>query len=265
MKADVAFPSKRLAVFVDGCYWHACPQHGSMPKTNMEYWASKFERNRARDRAVNAALQRCGWSVLRIWEHTPVIDSLAWSPKLCGIRIMTNAFPSLVAVDLFAGAGGMALGVEEAGFRVTLAAEIDEPARAAYRRNFPLVDMRRDIRELTGEQLVDSTLRGTGQSTITLIFGGPPCQGFSQGGKRIDSDDRNSLIDEFARLVLEARPRFFMLENVPGLLHTRWFLSSSEDRLEGRDRQVDVLILQGVAVWRAPTSSKALHNRSPAR
>jgi len=67
---DIAFPSRRLAVFIDGCFWHSCPQHGTVPRANVSYWSPKLERNRLRDRQVDLFLADEGWTVLRIWEHT---------------------------------------------------------------------------------------------------------------------------------------------------------------------------------------------------
>ncbi len=66
---DLAFPRIRLAVFVDGCFWHGCPRHGTVPKTNTSFWVAKIRRNRQRDRQVDRALQHLGWTVLRVWEH----------------------------------------------------------------------------------------------------------------------------------------------------------------------------------------------------
>jgi DNA mismatch endonuclease (patch repair protein) len=69
VRPDVTFPRARLAVFVDGCFWHACPTHGNQPRTNTDYWQPKLARNVARDRVVDAALASSGWRVLRAWEH----------------------------------------------------------------------------------------------------------------------------------------------------------------------------------------------------
>lgn len=66
---DVAFPKKRIAVFVDGCFWHGCPEHGTESRTNTEYWLPKLERNRARDAETEHHLRQFGWTVLRVWEH----------------------------------------------------------------------------------------------------------------------------------------------------------------------------------------------------
>jgi DNA mismatch endonuclease, patch repair protein len=74
--ADLVFRGARLAVFVDGCYWHGCPQHYSCPRTNATYWQEKIARNRARDTQVDADLKAAGWTPLRIWEHESV-DSAA--------------------------------------------------------------------------------------------------------------------------------------------------------------------------------------------
>jgi DNA mismatch endonuclease, patch repair protein len=69
-KPDFVFPKLRLAVFVDGCFWHGCPRcYSSNPKSNTAFWKEKFARNKQRDRLVSRALLRTGWRVLRIWEH----------------------------------------------------------------------------------------------------------------------------------------------------------------------------------------------------
>jgi DNA mismatch endonuclease (patch repair protein) len=75
VRPDLVFTRQRIAVFVDGCFWHRCPQHGTSPRFNYEYWASKLENNVARDRLVDAALHGAGWTVIRIWEHVPVDDA----------------------------------------------------------------------------------------------------------------------------------------------------------------------------------------------
>lgn len=66
---DFAFPKRRLAVFVDGCFWHGCPKHATFPATRPAFWLRKFATNKARDRRVNRELRNLGWRVLRIWEH----------------------------------------------------------------------------------------------------------------------------------------------------------------------------------------------------
>ncbi len=68
-KPDFVFPKLRIAVFVDGCFWHGCPQHATKPKNNADFWERKLSANRARDRLVNRRLRSNGWGVLRIWEH----------------------------------------------------------------------------------------------------------------------------------------------------------------------------------------------------
>jgi DNA mismatch endonuclease (patch repair protein) len=68
-RVDVVFPRDRLAVEVDGCFWHGCPTHGTRPATNADYWTEKIDRNVARDRARSEALESAGWMLLRVWEH----------------------------------------------------------------------------------------------------------------------------------------------------------------------------------------------------
>jgi len=72
---DIAFTRRRLAVFVDGCFWHRCPVHATYPASNAPWWAHKLERNVERDQETDAALRDAGWQVIRIWEHTPVAEA----------------------------------------------------------------------------------------------------------------------------------------------------------------------------------------------
>ena len=72
VRPDIAFTARKVAVFVDGCFWHGCPQHGSKPAVNVWYWEPKLRRNNERDRAADAALAAAGWAVVRVWEHEPL-------------------------------------------------------------------------------------------------------------------------------------------------------------------------------------------------
>lgn len=75
VRVDVAFPKAAVAVFVDGCFWHCCPEHGTQPRANRSYWEPKLRRNVERDRRVDAALAASGWNVLRVWEHEPPAEA----------------------------------------------------------------------------------------------------------------------------------------------------------------------------------------------
>jgi len=66
---DIAFPGRHLAIFIDGCFWHGCPEHGSMPKANQEWWRAKLVENTTRDKRVTEQLESGGWTVLRFWSH----------------------------------------------------------------------------------------------------------------------------------------------------------------------------------------------------
>ena len=69
VSVDFVFRRERVCVFVDGCFWHACPRHGTRPAGNRAFWKAKLDRNVARDRSVSRALRKAGWAVLRVWEH----------------------------------------------------------------------------------------------------------------------------------------------------------------------------------------------------
>jgi DNA (cytosine-5)-methyltransferase 1 len=121
------------------------------------------------------------------------------------------------AVELFCGVGGMTLGFEQAGYDVLAAFDIEAWNVAAHKRNFPSTACRRaDLSEENGASL--RALAGLGDRVIDLVFGGPPCQGFSVGGARNAEDERNLLVHDFCRLVRDLSPRYFVMENVRGLL-----------------------------------------------
>lgn len=130
----------------------------------------------------------------------------------------------ITVADLFAGCGGGSLGFLQAGFEVIGAVEIDGDAAAAYAANVDVEPLCRDIREVTGSDLLEGT--GLGVGDLTLLFGCPPCQSFTilrRGAAETAVDDlRNSLPREYSRLVAELRPRHIAFENVPGLVDGRW-------------------------------------------
>lgn len=72
VRPDIVFTARKVAVFVDGCFWHVCPEHGRQPTTNEWYWTPKLRRNMERDRTVSDALRKAGWHVVRVWEHEPL-------------------------------------------------------------------------------------------------------------------------------------------------------------------------------------------------
>ena len=121
-----------------------------------------------------------------------------------------------IAVDLFAGAGGLSLGFEQAGFDIMASVEIDPIHCAAHKYNFPMCKtICRSVVDITGEYVRDVSC--IGEKDIDVVIGGAPCQGFSLIGKRALDDDRNKLVYHYVRLVLELKPKYFIFENVKGL------------------------------------------------
>jgi DNA (cytosine-5)-methyltransferase 1 len=121
-----------------------------------------------------------------------------------------------IGIDLFAGAGGMSLGFEQAGFDLVGAVEIDPIHCAVHKFNFPETPViSRSIEGLTGKEV--RRLLGIGSRKVDCVFGGPPCQGFSLIGQRALEDPRNRLVEDFVNLVADLDARTFVFENVKGL------------------------------------------------
>lgn len=123
------------------------------------------------------------------------------------------------AVDLFCGAGGLSLGLQQAGFTVLGALDSWRLACDCYGLNFNHPALHRDIRELSAREFL--SLTGNPDAKVDLVAGGPPCQGFSVQRIGEDADDRNDLVLEFARFINELQPTVFLMENVLGLLGKR--------------------------------------------
>jgi DNA (cytosine-5)-methyltransferase 1 len=234
---DLVFPALRKIVFVHGCYWHghSC-RYGRLSKSNVSFWQEKIDKNQARDRRNVSELEALGWAVLVVWQcetkdpdrlrmrlrgflgrrkkrrstTAPRIDSITTR----GPKKMTKARP--IGIDLFAGAGGMSLGFEQAGFDVAAAVEIDPIHCAVHKFNFPKTAViSRSVVGLSGAEI--RLAAGIGSRPVDCVFGGPPCQGFSMIGHRALEDPRNSLVLEFVRIVAELDARTFVFENVKGL------------------------------------------------
>lgn len=121
-----------------------------------------------------------------------------------------------IGIDLFAGAGGMSLGFEQAGFDVVAAVEIDPVHAAVHAYNFPhCAVVPRSVTELTGDDIRKAA--GIGPRKVDVVFGGAPCQGFSLIGQRAMDDPRNSLVKDFVRVVRQLDADYFVFENVKGL------------------------------------------------
>lgn len=136
------------------------------------------------------------------------------------------------AIDLFAGAGGLSLGLKASGWDVKAAIELDSTAIETHRRNFPHIEhIASDVRDIDFRRF----------SGIDLVAGGPPCQPFSVSGKRLGSVDVRDMVPEFVRAVREAKPRAFMMENVAGLAGSQF-----NDYLQ---RQVLALYALGYTVF----------------
>ncbi|WP_151445813.1 DNA cytosine methyltransferase [Lacisediminimonas profundi] len=173
--------------------------------------------------------------------------------------IAKDTKPRLKAIDLFSGCGGLTLGLKKAGFEVVAAVEIDRKARTTYTLNHPEVWLAGDdIRKTAASDLMNAL--GLKSGELDMLAGCPPCQGFSRMRKRNKGssarDERNSLIEDFGRLVLALRPKLVMMENVPGLSEYFRF-GKFKKSLEGVGYLVRVEVLD-VADYGVPQRRKRL-------
>jgi DNA (cytosine-5)-methyltransferase 1 len=220
-RVDIAFPTEGLAVFVDGCFWHQCPEHRTVPKSNRDYWGPKLKINVERDALVDRALRQSGWSVLRVWEHSTAEEAAALIAEFVdGLRDRASRRarrPSQrTAVDLFSGAGGSTAGLRKAGYRVLGAVEYDEVAARTYVANHADTELlEEDIRDV--DPAVFRRQLGLDKKELGLLNACPPCQGFSTLGPSDAGDERNDLVSIVYPFLEEFLPEAFVVENVPGL------------------------------------------------
>lgn len=162
----------------------------------------------------------------------------------------------MIAVDLFAGAGGLSEGLHRAGYRTAFAADFDEQAVGTYRHNHPDVQAKvADVAGLTARDVLDGSELGHGD--IDLLAGGPPCQGFSLAGRRLPNDPKNRLFVQFLRLAQELQPKAILMENVPGIQSMQRGLVV--DAIENTVREMGYSVKTGVlnaAEFGVPQSRK---------
>lgn len=231
-KPDIVLVSRRLVIFVDGDFWHGGQYlrrgFGSLEEqfahsSKREYWVRKIGRNVRRDLATTLQLLESGWRVIRFWESDLrreldtcvqiVLSCLAADRKSQG----TGHFPRANAAEFFAGIGLMRLALEQTGWRVDLANDIDPKKYEMYGQNFAGNDefLLGDIHKLTAAQI----------PTVTLATASFPCNDLSLAGKRKGLAGEHSgafwgladLLEEMA----DRKPRILLIENVPGFLSSR--------------------------------------------
>ena len=219
-KPDVIFKKKKIAIFVDGCFWHKCPKHYVEPKSNKSFWLPKIEKNVKRDKEVTRRLQKEGWTVIRFWEHDVKDDIEMCTKKIKKVldADKTNkgkhTEKKLNMIDLFCGAGGLSEGFMQAGFNVLLGIDSDYKFIETFKKNHPdSIALCKDVRKISAKKIKQII----GKRKIHVVAGGPPCQSFSIAGRREPNDPRDSLFMEFVRIVNEIQPNYFVMENVNGI------------------------------------------------
>ena len=203
-RPDLAFGRDKLAVFVDGAFWHG-RQDKRVREGKSSYWDSKVARNQARDARADAELRGSGWRVLRLWD-----DEVLRQPHDVAKRVYRLLHPAPVA-EFFAGIGLVRRALQDHGFEVVFANDIEPTKHRLYAQNFDSSHFRLDdIRSVKGRDIPD----------IALATASFPCTDLSLAGGRQGLDGRHSsMFWEFARVLKEMgrrRPLAVMLENVPG-------------------------------------------------
>ena len=170
-------------------------------------------------------------------------------------------FSRPLAVDLFAGAGGLSLGLEQAGYEIAAAVEYDPIHAAIHDFNFPYgKTFCADVSKISGDQIRRESQIGSHE--IHLVAGGPPCQGISMMGRRALDDPRNALLKEYIRVMLELAPRYFVMENVSGLMvgKHRHLLDEVVELVNasGRYRVVEPVRVLQAADYGAPQSRRRM-------
>jgi len=252
---DFYFPERKLAVFVNGCFWHGCRVCYKAPSTNQVFWKTKIGANILRDRTVTAELRNQNIQVIRISQH-----ELKKKPQIFMKQIKNtlgvSEFPRVL--DLFAGAGGFSEGFVAAGCNMIAHIEMDNDACQTIRTRMIYHSLRRmgrldeyeaylrgtiEMKDLIEKynlqdeynsvirakigrdnyQDLIKEVRGRlkGES-LDLIIGGPPCQAYSNIGrgsdrKHMQNDERNYLYRYYIEFLKALKPKMFIFENVPGL------------------------------------------------
>ena len=240
---DIILPRKGLVIFVDGCFWHGCPQCRKHEELNGKFWVNKISGNRTRDRRITAELEGDGWTVLRIPEHD-VNTKAALAETVSRLVTLIRAAPPgraihdfvmgdrpetelpLTAVSLFSGAGLSDLGYEMAGFRFVVQVEVDEKRAAIGAANFPNSTwLTRDVCDSVDE--IATAYHGATSQQLDLLVATPPCQGMSSSnpsrGKRRSSraqelEAKNRLMLEVIPVARMLKPRVIVAENVRPVL-----------------------------------------------
>ena len=270
---DMVLPRKRLVVFVDGCFWHGCPECDKRPEQSGEFWVEKINANRRRDRRVTAALEDEGWTVLRVPEHAvrtkeslaQTVDALAQSIRLttagnAHVLVMTTmtvqavrrfvlrrkkpSAPShLTAVSLFSGGGLSDLGYEAAGFRFLVHVEAEKRRAEVGADNFP-DSMWINANVQDSKDAIVQAYREASTQRLDLLTATPPCQGMSSSnpsrGKRRTPqaqtlEAKNRLMLELIPVAKALNPRVIVAENV------RQILTLDIEHAGGRKKVVDLL------------------------
>ena len=255
-KPDFYFPSAKVAIFVDGCFWHGCEKCFRMPKTNKKFWNSKIKTNTDRDLTVNSKLRKLGVKVMRVKEHQLKENPAAFLQSVKK-KLMQNDTPKVL--DLFAGAGGLSEGFVRAGCQIVGHVEMDKDScdtlitRMVYHallkkgkfeeyKNYVLGRVTRDeliekynlqterdsvicakIGKDNYKELIAQIKKRLNGSSLDVVVGGPPCQAYSHIGRAVDEknmrwDNRKFLFRYYVEFLKALQPKIFVFENVYGLI-----------------------------------------------
>jgi DNA (cytosine-5)-methyltransferase 1 len=220
-RPDICYPGKKIAIFVNGCFWHRCPHcNPPMPKTHTHFWENKFAKNIERDKKKIKDLEKEDWKVLVFWECQINENAIKCVNE---VKKTLKSLNQMRVIDLFCGAGGFSEGFRQAGFSIIWAVDNWQGAVDTHSENHPdSKTIKEDVVKLS--LLPDEEFHKVIPDS-EVILGSPPCVAFSNSNKSGKGDKSRGvdLIEGFLRIIARKKfkkgsiLKYWILENVPNV------------------------------------------------
>lgn len=235
---DVMLKDKKVAIFVDSCFFHKCPLCYRAPASNTDYWLPKIEKNVKRDESNTKTLNDSGWKVIRLWEHEikkDINSCIRRVVKEANLQIIVkndfkrcannprSPYSKCFVIDICSGMGGLSFAAKNIGMIPIVGVDTNEHALKTYKRNLPrAVAINGDISKKDIQNLcLKVWQKKKKKGRLLAVVSGPPCQGFSVAGPRNPNDPRNDVLTHVAKAITFIKPSIALVENVSAVLSPR--------------------------------------------